>query len=473
MPESNWIESRSSGQNTVTERHSSDTVKLQSDQCGLALSPIALPHSEQVRSIWFLKICSQSVREAGLFCSEFVRQRDRTSDREKVFSGGFLVSVGCDGRFSVLGEWFIRGRDMNLGNYVCTKIEHCSRKQIRPHLGSNISAFVGLLLNHMESPKDLSLPGVTPSPETLSAFWRKVAFLTARTKNRQGQWIGCPEVKVWNSSNMQKCDKCNASRKLKDCIIDDDQPSCRPCRTAKIACDRKIKYLFDNTCNEFFPTMDEFMFVFKTRDQQLCRSYQKAASRKRKASLPYNFSTFTGHIGRPNSMAIVGHTLAKHGATQIFRSAAYKTGGPDHVKGKGKGKDGKDKDTHQAILQDLSLLIEQMQDCVKELQAQKDQVRTRRWSQTGRLTLFMRRRLISRASPVESESAMGDPPHTSWQTRAGWIIAHTQRHGLCRAPDATCWSWNTRDHYPSKRRRRGSITAARHVVESWRFRSRI
>ncbi|KAJ6544015.1 hypothetical protein B0H19DRAFT_1169338, partial [Mycena capillaripes] len=134
---------------------------------------------------------------------------------------------------------------------------------------------------------DLSLPQVSPSEETIELFWRKISSLTTRTRNHEGQWIGSPEVMAWNALNMQTCDKCCASRTLKACIIEQDQPSCLPCRNAKMACDRKTKFLFDTTCNDFFPTMEIFMSVFKARDQQQCRSYLKTANKQRKANLPY------------------------------------------------------------------------------------------------------------------------------------------------------------------------------------------
>ncbi|KAJ7667452.1 hypothetical protein DFH06DRAFT_1294528 [Mycena polygramma] len=47
-----------------------------------------------------------------------------------------------------------------------------------------------------------------------------------------------------------------------------------------MACDRKMKFLFDNTRNDFFTTWDLFIAVYKARDRKQCGIYQKAANKK-------------------------------------------------------------------------------------------------------------------------------------------------------------------------------------------------
>ncbi|KAJ6460427.1 hypothetical protein DFH09DRAFT_1230191 [Mycena vulgaris] len=139
----------------------------------------------------------------------------------------------------------------------------------------------------MAGQPQLCLPLVMPSADTISAFWRKISYLTTRTRTHDGRWIGSQEVKIWNAQNMETCDKCASSRNGRRCGIEEDQPSCRPCRNGKTACDRKIKFLFDSTCNEFFPTMELFVYVYNARDQKQCRTFQKTANKKRRAALPF------------------------------------------------------------------------------------------------------------------------------------------------------------------------------------------
>ncbi|KAJ7045243.1 hypothetical protein C8F04DRAFT_1174207 [Mycena alexandri] len=140
-------------------------------------------------------------------------------------------------------------------------------------------------------PFSTSMSSCTATPDmqlnpVLAAFWRRISELTTRTRNHSGHWVGSPEVKAWNSANRRKCDKCCVSRSLRECLVEEDQASCKPCRAAHTACDRKLQFLFESTREEFFPTMEKFLVVFKARDSELSRSYQKTANKRRKASLP-------------------------------------------------------------------------------------------------------------------------------------------------------------------------------------------
>ncbi|KAJ7702342.1 hypothetical protein B0H17DRAFT_141755 [Mycena rosella] len=139
------------------------------------------------------------------------------------------------------------------------------------------------------SPYEMTSPFAAPSQDTLSAFWRKISYLTTRTRTRDGRWVGSQEVKAWNSRNTLTCDKCAASRNLKQCYLaEDDQPSCRPCRDGKTACDRKFKFLFDSTCEDFFPSFDMFISVYNARDKKLVRTFQKTANKRRRSQIPYS-----------------------------------------------------------------------------------------------------------------------------------------------------------------------------------------
>ncbi|KAK7039577.1 hypothetical protein R3P38DRAFT_2900498 [Favolaschia claudopus] len=133
-------------------------------------------------------------------------------------------------------------------------------------------------------------PENTPPESTVVAFWRRVAYLTTRTKCTDGRWISSYEVRQWNKSNPESCSKCAYGRSVtgKKCEFEDDQVSCQPCRLAKTSCDRKTKFLFALTRREFFPTMDAFLRVYNAQPPARCRSFQKSANKSLKKSLPYD-----------------------------------------------------------------------------------------------------------------------------------------------------------------------------------------
>ncbi|KAK7021172.1 hypothetical protein R3P38DRAFT_2781184 [Favolaschia claudopus] len=54
-----------------------------------------------------------------------------------------------------------------------------------------------------------------------------------------------------------------------------------------MACDRKTRFIFEYTKDEFFPTMDEFKAVYGKKEHTDCRVYRKWASRKLRESVPY------------------------------------------------------------------------------------------------------------------------------------------------------------------------------------------
>ncbi|KAK6993071.1 hypothetical protein R3P38DRAFT_2369566, partial [Favolaschia claudopus] len=95
-------------------------------------------------------------------------------------------------------------------------------------------------------------------------FWRRIAYLTTRTRREDGQWVGSYEVSEWNQTHTEECDNCHASRSGKRCTIEEGQLTCGPCREGKTSCDRKTKFLFSATRREFYPTMEAFLEVYNT-----------------------------------------------------------------------------------------------------------------------------------------------------------------------------------------------------------------
>ena len=154
-------------------------------------------------------------------------------------------------------------------------------------------------INTEDNPgKTLSLPIVNPSDAILDKFWTRVAELTARYHDVNDNWIGCNEVREWNRTNravslkihnnrkiivsmdIQACFKCVNSKTSRLCIVDEDQPSCRSCRSIKISCDRKTQFVFDLTKTEFFPTFDQFMAVYQNKDRSHLHKYMRVPSRR-------------------------------------------------------------------------------------------------------------------------------------------------------------------------------------------------
>lgn len=125
--------------------------------------------------------------------------------------------------------------------------------------------------------------------------------MTSRYHDTEHKWIGGEEIRQWNKLNrkvkeplnrstetrgliygltrVQACKNCLRSRTGRVCVIDEDQPNCRACRTNKIGCDRKPNFVFDLTKDEFFPTYDQFIRVYKNKEPGRLRRYVRFARR--------------------------------------------------------------------------------------------------------------------------------------------------------------------------------------------------
>ncbi|KAK7016256.1 hypothetical protein R3P38DRAFT_3203038 [Favolaschia claudopus] len=137
------------------------------------------------------------------------------------------------------------------------------------------------------------------------AFWQRVSELTARTRTDDGRWVGSEELREWNARHTESCDRCRGARIWKPCIVHDDQPTCRPCRTSKMACDRKVKFVFEYTKHHFFADMSEFLRVYRKKERANCKPYRKQAVKKLRDSMPY------GHEERvPKKRAELGNVPA-------------------------------------------------------------------------------------------------------------------------------------------------------------------
>ncbi|KAJ7620709.1 hypothetical protein DFH06DRAFT_1305949 [Mycena polygramma] len=113
-------------------------------------------------------------------------------------------------------------------------------------------------------------------------FWRKVAKLTTRYHDRERKWIGGSEIREWNRKNKIACQKCVNSRAVKKCVIDEDRPTCRPCRIAKIGCDRKPQFVYEMTKDEFYVRYADFKAVFDNPEPGRLRRYERITPLKKR-----------------------------------------------------------------------------------------------------------------------------------------------------------------------------------------------
>ncbi|KAJ7465554.1 hypothetical protein FB451DRAFT_1179034 [Mycena latifolia] len=103
-----------------------------------------------------------------------------------------------------------------------------------------------------------SVPTVVPTLGVGEMFWKRLARLTARTRDHEDNWISGPEIRLWKKlnttvkgfirnnivyliANPVMCKPVNSKAK-RSCTIEADNPSCVPCRTVKTGCDRKTSF---------------------------------------------------------------------------------------------------------------------------------------------------------------------------------------------------------------------------------------
>ncbi|KAF8158976.1 hypothetical protein K438DRAFT_1860724 [Mycena galopus ATCC 62051] len=80
----------------------------------------------------------------------------------------------------------------------------------------------------------------------------------------------------------RKHDCGNCTQRSKQCVVDSDQTTCRGCRSTRICCDRKMKFLFDSTKDDFFSDFELFIQVYNGPRPENQRSLQKAVSKRKR-----------------------------------------------------------------------------------------------------------------------------------------------------------------------------------------------
>ncbi|KAJ7753765.1 hypothetical protein B0H16DRAFT_1722964 [Mycena metata] len=120
--------------------------------------------------------------------------------------------------------------------------------------------------------------------DLMRRFWFRVGDLCARSRISSG-WVGTEELRKWNKENCSPCGKCLLSKVHKVCDIMDDHPSCLTCRNKKIRCDRRARFVYEHTKDEFFSDFEEFMIAFNRAPPKDVREIKKHKSRTRKMAM--------------------------------------------------------------------------------------------------------------------------------------------------------------------------------------------
>ncbi|KAJ7086956.1 hypothetical protein C8R44DRAFT_893360 [Mycena epipterygia] len=145
----------------------------------------------------------------------------------------------------------------------------------------------------------MSSPEVGPNPDVVRRFWKRISDVSARCYDTDNTRKGSDDIRQWNKHNRKSCAKCTSSRGRRICVVDEDHPSCKTCRSAKIGCDRKLLFLFDMTKAEYFPSFDQFIKVFHSKEHSKQASELDQLRRKEADLTAANFHQ-TAHIHRIN-----------------------------------------------------------------------------------------------------------------------------------------------------------------------------
>ncbi|KAJ7617675.1 hypothetical protein DFH06DRAFT_1145101 [Mycena polygramma] len=152
----------------------------------------------------------------------------------------------------------------------------------------------------------MSVPNVSPNPEVVNRFWKRVAEVTARYHDADHRLVCSPALRDWIKTNQEPCMKCRNSKSKRVCILDDDSASCKTCREAKIGCDRKTRFLFDVTKDEFFPTLDQFLDAYRSREPGRLRRFNRQDSPR--------------VVRKYNPMPVAHRAFPRQGNTQVETS---------------------------------------------------------------------------------------------------------------------------------------------------------
>ncbi|KAF7325476.1 hypothetical protein MKEN_00396200 [Mycena kentingensis (nom. inval.)] len=90
-----------------------------------------------------------------------------------------------------------------------------------------------------------------PSPEILARFWAKIGSILGEERGQHASADSKRELKKWTTTHTTGCVQCAVSGQL--CTTEPDRASCRACCVqGDQGCERKLRFLFDMTKEEFF-----------------------------------------------------------------------------------------------------------------------------------------------------------------------------------------------------------------------------
>ncbi|KAJ7039400.1 hypothetical protein C8F04DRAFT_1255105 [Mycena alexandri] len=152
----------------------------------------------------------------------------------------------------------------------------------------------------------MSIEQVQEPNDILSRFWLRVGDLCARSRGANG-WVGTEELRRWNQNNTEPCGRCLTSKDKTTCDIADDHPSCLTCRTKKLSCDRRARFVFEHTRDEFFADFQDFKVAFSVDPPKDIKAINRTKSKNRRLAL----EALTGRNGKHAPAAVVLGILHK------------------------------------------------------------------------------------------------------------------------------------------------------------------
>ncbi|KAJ7698509.1 hypothetical protein B0H16DRAFT_1484409 [Mycena metata] len=122
------------------------------------------------------------------------------------------------------------------------------------------------------------------TPVQLQQFWEVSWALCTRTSIK-GRWVYSPALEEWNQRDQQPCSRCTDARTPRICKITIDHPCCQNCRELKIGCDRRARFVFEHTKQDFFDDYQSFLAVYSTKPPRDMRSLKQTGNRARRLLL--------------------------------------------------------------------------------------------------------------------------------------------------------------------------------------------
>ncbi|KAJ7769867.1 hypothetical protein B0H16DRAFT_1685994 [Mycena metata] len=122
------------------------------------------------------------------------------------------------------------------------------------------------------------------TPVQLQQFW-EISWTLCPRISIKGRWVDSRALEEWNQRDQQPCSRCTDARAPRICKITIDHPCCQTCRELKIGCDRRARFVFEHTKQDFFDDYQSFLAVYTTKPPREMRSLKQTGNRARRLLL--------------------------------------------------------------------------------------------------------------------------------------------------------------------------------------------